>query len=130
MLRAPGDLDIVLCARSCVVAGPAVLPVCVVVRQRAVVRRALGRSWKIRLPRKIRYLMEGVAELPGGDLILAPGCPLPRRGGRRPGQGRPGHACPVCLTGDSRPSQPGTGEQDRGPAESPAPSWQDRSNRT
>ena len=34
--------------------GPAVMPVCVVVRQRAVVCQAPGRSWKIWLPRMIR----------------------------------------------------------------------------
>jgi len=33
------------------------MPVCVVVSKRVVVRRTPERSWKIRLPRKIRYLI-------------------------------------------------------------------------
>src|ERR1035441_1345929 len=42
---------------------PAVMPVCVVVRKCAVVRRHPQRSWNIWLLRKIRYLMETVAQL-------------------------------------------------------------------
>ena len=70
--------------------------------------------------------MGAVAELIGGDLVPAPGCPLPRRGGHRSGQGHPGHACPVCLTGALRAQPAQNRRAGPEPRESSAPSWQDR----
>src|ERR1035441_9929772 len=75
----------------CIGGLPAVMLVRAVVRQRAVVRPAPKRSWKIRLPRKIWYPIEGVALLLAALRQERAAAVLPHasRAVPRPGTGRP-----------------------------------------